>query len=620
MEKSHCRRGHRSILTAPKHIDETTQYARDVVSGKIVAGELVIKACKRHLDDLDWGAERGLTWDADSAQDAIEFFPAILTITEGAKEGEPFTLLPWHVFVVGSIFGWKDSNGFIRFRFCFLETGKGQAKSPLMAAIGIYLLGFNEKKRAAIYCIGQDKATAKVMFEDACAMVRAPMPDCGGDTLKGNGFEIRGSGDLSYKLEHIASGSKMLPIANGEAVSGPKPVAVMGDEVHEMKSGKSIEMWKAAIDKKHGDAVMMLGTNTPGIDQPIGTEYSEMCQRVMRGEAVDDTLFAYIARTDTDDDPFEDESCWIKSLPALGITYDIENIRQRVQSSKNLMSKRIETERLFFGIPVGSAGFFIDEGAWRECLGEVSSAGWETGRVHLSLDLSDRHDLSAMSVCLEGKNLKVKTTYYTHGEDIKLRSEADHIPYRELERMGQITITNSAMVDYSVIAADVIKAFDEMNVVQLAMDASFGMRALLREFDEAGFPYWLYSGPDDPEGVGLKIVRHQQGKRVSFMVDGKTEDGAEQVKTEFLYMPASISHLEDKILSRSIVIEKSLLTDRCASNTVVDQDGMANKMFDKKRSRGRIDGMVTIAMAVGSATTAMNAQKGVYSGRAALVL
>lgn len=33
--------------------DRTTQYAADVLAGKIIAGDLVKLACKRHLDDIE---------------------------------------------------------------------------------------------------------------------------------------------------------------------------------------------------------------------------------------------------------------------------------------------------------------------------------------------------------------------------------------------------------------------------------------------------------------------------------------------------------------------------------------------------------------------------------------
>src|SRR5690606_10941957 len=107
------------------------------------------------------------------------FSPSCLTITAGAAEGKPFELLPWHVFCVGSLFGWVKESGRLRFRRGWFETGKGQAKSPLMAAIGIYLMGYYGIKRSEVYAIGQDRNVANVLFRDAVAMCRAPIP--GGD-------------------------------------------------------------------------------------------------------------------------------------------------------------------------------------------------------------------------------------------------------------------------------------------------------------------------------------------------------------------------------------------------------------------------------------------------------
>lgn len=49
-------------------------YARDVVEGRIVAGQLVRLACRRHLDDLAAAVARGLVWDAAAARHALDFF------------------------------------------------------------------------------------------------------------------------------------------------------------------------------------------------------------------------------------------------------------------------------------------------------------------------------------------------------------------------------------------------------------------------------------------------------------------------------------------------------------------------------------------------------------------
>ena len=50
------------------------QYANDVLSGKILACRWVHLACQRFLDDLKHGHERGLWFDYDAADHALEFF------------------------------------------------------------------------------------------------------------------------------------------------------------------------------------------------------------------------------------------------------------------------------------------------------------------------------------------------------------------------------------------------------------------------------------------------------------------------------------------------------------------------------------------------------------------
>lgn len=573
----------------------TTKYAKDVASGKIIAGEFVRLAAARHLKDLEEGPDRELSWDQASADRAIDFFPAVLSITEGAKVGKPFDLLPWHLFVVGSIYGWRDRDGNRRFRFIWLETGKGQAKSPLMGGLGIYEIVGQKRARAEVYAIAEDRKTANVLFRDAVAMCRSGIPDKDGETLEstsGNGkVIIRGFGDNAWKVEHPASGSKFEPVANSDVISGPKPSLVLGDEIHEMKTNKAISIWRAAIAKMSGDPMMILGTNTPSSDQHVGTQYSEYFQRVLRNENTDDSAFAYIARTDKDDDPLNDESCWIKSLPALGITYPIENIRKEVETARGMISTALTIKRLFFGIPVGTAGFWIDEGAWTNIQGSVDEEKMRGRRLHLALDLADKNDLTALSGCWEGEKLAVKTWYWTRETNIAERSTSDQIPYRELEAEGLITVTKTPTIDFDFVASQVRDLCAKHDVAQLVFDIT-KMDDFIRSCERIGFDVWKYEGPESPVGVGLKLVPHMQGPRVIF--EGKQ-----------LCMPVSIRHFEDHILKGTIEIDTSRLTSICASNAVVVADAQKNKFYDKNRSRGRIDGLVTIAMSVGSATSDM---------------
>jgi phage terminase large subunit-like protein len=582
------------ISAKPAADDPATLYACDVVDGKIVAGEFVRASCQRHLRDLHEGSARGLTFDVDRAKRACGFFPAVLTVTEGVAAGRPFALLPWHGFAVASLFGWYAKDG-RRFRMAWMETGKGQAKSPIMAGLGLYMMGFAGKERSEVYAIASDRDQANVLFRDAVAMSRGTIPDCAdGDSLEARGTVIiRGTGDNAWKIEHPESGSKFQSMASVDSISGPRPYAVLADEIHEFKTPYALQIWKAAIDKMSGDPLMLLGTNTPASNQIVGTEYSELFQKVATGQALDDSLFSFIARVDESDREtvFDNEDCWAKALPALGVTYPIDNVRKRVTTAKLMLSEALATKRLYFGIPIGTEGFWTTEEAWQSCQGEFDVADMVGLPCWLGLDLSKKNDLTALSACWRGEkdgkpHLFVKTWYFTTKAGLADRARDDNAPYLQwADGDRYLTATPGATIDYEFVAARV-KALDEEHDVQfLAFDA-----AKIGDFIDAGsridFPMWKFEGPDKPAGVGLRLVGHGQGPRIVF------QDRA-------LCMPRSIERLEDAILNSAITIEANPVTTMCASNAVIVPDAFNNRAFDKRTSRGRIDGMISIAESVG---------------------
>lgn len=589
-------------MTSEAEIDPATAWARDAVSGRLVVGELVALAAERHLRDLRDGARRGLFWRPEIAARFFAFCPAVLSITEGAKVGQPFELLPWHTFVAGSLFGWRTSSGRMRFRRGWLETGKGQAKSPLMAAIGLYMMGWYGVRRAKVYAIGQDRATANVLFKDAVAMCRAPIPgtdeEDGEDSLVSRGeVVIRGEGDNAWKIEQTESSSIFQALANGEAISGPRPTAVLADEIHEFKRNTSIETWLEAITKMPGDALMLLGTNTPAVNQIVGTAYSDAYQSVLRGEFRDDEAFAFIARVDKSDweTVFDNEVVWPKALPALNITFPIDNVRGRVNTARMLLSTAISVKRLYFGIPVGSSEYWISEEAWRSVQGRVDPDTLIGCPCWLSLDLSKKNDLTALTATWvdDAGKLRSKTWYWTTLDGLDDRARDDMAPYREYVEEGILTALPGAVIDYSFVAARIAELVATHDVQFLCVDPAF-LAEFRKSCAEIGLPVWVWLGKDTAPGEGLRIIRHMQGKKVA-IGERALEDEAQ------LCMPHSITKLEDVILNGQIVIEASRLTDLCSMNAAIDEDGQGNRCFAKDRSRGRIDGLVTIAMGVGAA-------------------
>lgn len=571
--------------------DPTTAWARDVVEGRIVAGEFAIRACRRHLDDLEKGHERDLVWRPDKAAHALGFFPAMLTVTAGAKAGERFNLPSYTTFVVGSLFGWyrKESNR-LRFRTAWVEAGKGQIKSPVAAAIGLYTLAYRGIPRAECYAIAKDRNQANVLFGDAVAMANAEMPDPAyeGESLVGRGDLLpRGTGDMTWMLEHPATGSKFRALAGDEKVNGPRPSFVAADEIHEWKSDGSLKTWRSAGAKMPGDFLLWMSTNTPAADQVIATEWSETHQRILRGEAEDDSAFAFIARVDPKDKPFEDETCWPKSMPCLGITFPIENVRIEVNSSRHSVGTRLQTERLYFGVPVGSSEYWIDLDAWEGVQQKVDLKQAKRRTVFLSLDLSKKNDLTALGIGFrdEDEVLHATVRYWKPEYKLAERAKEDHAQYVEWAAAKLINAVPGRSIEYDFVATEVQKLVNDFDVELMVVDPAF-LTDFRQACDRIGLETWVWS-PDEEYGSGLKIMIHGQGRM-----------GMQSKKA--LWMPRSLQQLEDMILTRQIAINESPVTKWCSGNAAIQADPQNNRFFVKKAQRGRIDGLVVLAMLAGA--------------------
>lgn len=103
-------------------------YANAVVDGDIVAGQLVVKACIRHLTDLDLASLRGLTFSDEDADHAIRFIEN-LKHSKGEWAGRNLVLSNWQVFIVGSVFGWYRDDGTRRFRETYTEVARKNGKA-----------------------------------------------------------------------------------------------------------------------------------------------------------------------------------------------------------------------------------------------------------------------------------------------------------------------------------------------------------------------------------------------------------------------------------------------------------------------------------------------------------
>lgn len=281
-------------MTLPVADDPATRYALDVVDRKIVAGPHVRAACARHLKDLEVGSERGLRFDVGACERVVGYFRDVLTVEVETRDeygavfsrAVPFVLQPEQAFMVGSIFGWKNGEGFRRFRRAYIETAKGTGKSPLLAGTGLYMLTSSGKLRPECYTAATDQDQAAIPFRDAVAMwERSP-------ALRRR--LIPSGQNPVWQLTHAVNGGFFRPISSAKkGKSGIRPYFAGIDEVHEHPDNSVIEMLRAGT-KGNQEALILEITNSGFDKKSVCGQEHDNSVRIVHAAIAGDERFAHI--------------------------------------------------------------------------------------------------------------------------------------------------------------------------------------------------------------------------------------------------------------------------------------------------------------------------------------
>jgi phage terminase large subunit-like protein len=574
------------INTSPD--DPATTYARQVADGSLPAGPHVRGACERHLRDLRDGSKRGLAWDVAAAARVIGYFRDVLRLNGGEHEGQPFHLLPWQAFCIGSLFGWKGSDGHRRFRMAYIEGGKGSGKSPLAAGIGLYLQTADSEPRAEIYAAASKLDQARVLFRDAVAMVRQSPHLAARLTFSG------GPG-REYNIADIARGSFFRPIASENGQSGPRPHGALLDEIHEHPDNEMVEMMRAGT-KGRRQAIILMITNSGSDRTGVCWQYHEYARKVCAGDLEDDAFFAYVCALDDGEDPFRDEACWTKANPSLGVTFGPKYLREQVTQARGMPAKEAIVRRLNFCEWTDAAAPWIDRDLWDACEADFDPDELIGLPCWGGLDLSAKRDLTSLAVCWEHPDgtLSLAAWFWTPGDTVDERARVDGVPYRLWVDQGYLHAPPGRIIDKGHVATFVQQIAITHDMQTLAFD-----QAQIEDFqvacDDIGFETWIDDRQRDengaakgPEGAGLRMMRHGQGF-------------AGYASQTALWMPRSIGATEDAIIKLQIRIRRNPVLRYNSASAVLESDPQGNRRWTKRKSTGRIDGIVAGSMAVGAA-------------------
>jgi phage terminase large subunit-like protein len=563
--------------------DPVTRYARNVVSGKIIAGPHVRDACRRHLDDLDTGPARGLFFDLAAVERSIGFFRDVLRLNGGEYEGVPYELLDWQAFIVGALFGWHGVDGFRRFRSAYVETAKGSGKSPMAAGIGLYGMMADSEPGAEVYAAATKKDQAMILFRDAVAMVDHSPALAAAITKSGTGLGV-------WQLSALSTYSFFKPISSeGGGQSGPRPHVSLLDELHEHKDGYVIEMLKAG-QKSRRQPLMVSITNSGTDKRTVCWSYHDYGAKVSAGQLKDDEFFAYICALDEGDDPFKDEKCWHKANPSLrhglpGMRY----LRGQVNEARGMPSKESIVRRLCFCQWVEAAAPWIGGEAWFACEDKAFDLHRLLGRrCWGGLDLSSTQDLTALVLEFEPTDddpyWRQLEWFWLPGDGLHDKADKDRVPYIAWRDAGWLLTTPG-------------RAINKLAVIKQAAEI-----ASLYDLQAIAYDRWRIEDLKmlmEQEGISLPLVPYGQG---------------------FKDMAPAVDEIERRIIERLLRHRGNPVMTWCAANAVVSSDPAGNRKIAKEKATGRVDGIVAAVMATGSSTTRLENAPSPYEERGLLIL
>ncbi|WP_417536112.1 terminase large subunit [Methylophaga sp.] len=540
-------------------LDPVTSYALDVTKGKIIAGPHVRDSCKRHLDDLEHAHERGFYFDVERVQYALDFFEHVLVLNGGEFEGKPYIPIGWQAFVIGSLFGWINEKGLRRFRVAYIETGKGSGKSPLAAGIGMFGLVADNEPRAEIYAAATKKDQAMILFRDAVAMVDQS-PNLSKRIVKS------GTGEKVWNLSYPEGGSFFRPVSADDGQSGPRPHVSLLDEIHEHKNGNVVKMMRAGT-KGRTQALMLMITNSGHNKNTICWEYHDYGAKVAAQQLEDDAFFTYICALDEGDDPLNDESCWAKANPSLGVTIQPQYLRELVKEAKGMPSAESSVKRLNFCMWVGAESPWISADVWLDAQELIDEQKLYGRDCYLGIDLSSTQDLTAGVFLFEPTESdpywRIKPYFWLPDHDLKKKGEKDGVNYLKWVEDGHLETTPGKAVS---------KLFVAQRLVAIAENYNLKL---------AGYDRWRIEDLKQSladEGQSLPLEGYGQG---------------------YKDMGPAVSEFETLLLNGQIKHNGNPVLTWCAANAVTESDPAENKKISKSKATGRVDGIVATLNAIG---------------------
>lgn len=455
--------------------DRVTAYAKKVVSGKVVAGELHVLACKRHLNDLkrQRTADFPYYYDPTKATEIIEYAET-LTIAEGA-EPQPVRLLDSQAFDLGCTFGWyKVSNNKRRFRRRYKSMARQNGKTFENGIMGTYIAGFGGYYYGKLFTVATKKRQARLAWEEMSKFITI-------DKDLGEYFSVKDYKSVIDALETFCTIEALSKEAGLD--DGFRAIYSSVDEIHQHKDNKIYKALYNGTRALDETLVSMITTRGDNLNS-FCKEMDDYAINILRGTATAEDFFVDIYCLDPGDDIW-DEKNWVKANPFIGANPSkFEILRTDAQTARDMGGSDLRdflTKSLNMWVQ-NTDDQFIHAEKWQMCGSKRTLEDMRGRSCWVGVDLSSGGDLTTYSLefpeeyISESGEKKEKYYFYSHSfmprGRLQEHIETDLAPYDLWEQMELITVTGGAgdfKNDYKFIIKDLQRIKDEYDLTFLGI-------------------------------------------------------------------------------------------------------------------------------------------------------
>jgi len=531
------------------------RYAAAVVEGRLPAGKYHRLACERHQRDRAREATAAFPYRLDFARaDRFLEFGQLLKHYKGEWAGSSITWQPHQKFRLGSLFGWTDlRTGYRRFRHAYFELPRKNGKSLEDAVVGVYTTFFDGEPGAEGYCAATKKDQARIVFGDCTQLVLR------------SGLRDRIT-ILRSSLTRTATASKLEPLgADEDSLDGLNPHFISLDEIHKYRSRAMIDVLETATGARRQPVIYKITTAGDDLNSACGQEHLYACA-LLEQTLVDETYLALICHADLEDD-WTLQATAKKANPNYGVSVQPADLEQKVVKALGMQSAAAAYQQKHLNLWVNSSAPWLNVDGWRRGQSDWDPQELAGARCVIGIDLSAKLDLTALVALFPpaaaGLRWRVLRWVWTPAETLRERARRDRAPYAEWVAAGYLRTTPGTRVDHQVIRATLAEIRRLYVIESIAFDPWHADQLLNQLETLDGFPAaQLVEVSQTPHGLSSGALA-----------------------------------LEGAVLAGEVDAQHDPLMTWAIGNAVVTRGENEQILPTKKRSRGRIDPVMALAMA-----------------------